>query len=306
MQVAEMLEPVVAGRPPEIDAARPVRRNRFLREPLVHFLVLGALLFLYFQWSSGGSGSGSNRIVVSHGQVEHLASGFAGTWQRPPTEAELKGLIDDYVQEEMAVREAARMGLDRDDTIIRRRLRQKFEFLAEDAITAAPPTDAELQAWMTKHPGSFRSELKLAFRQVYINTGRRGASARADAEKLLTRLRTAGPNASIDNLGDSSMLPSEQKLAPLFETVRTFGDGFAQELTKVEPGQWAGPIESSYGFHLVLVRERVAASQLTLSEIRPHVEREVLAGRRKNELQALYDRLLKDYVVTGQKEVATK
>jgi hypothetical protein len=104
-----------------------------LREPLVHFLSLGALLFLYFEWNGGASGAGSKRIVITPGLVEHLATGFARTWQRPPTNEELKGLIDEYVKEEIATREAVAMGLDRDDTIIRRRLRQKPEFLGVEA-----------------------------------------------------------------------------------------------------------------------------------------------------------------------------
>ena len=150
--------------------------KRLLREPLVHFLLLGGLLFLFFQWRGSG-GPTSSRIVITPGLVEHLASGFGRTWQRPPTDAELKGLIDDYVKEEIATREAVGMGLDRDDTIIRRRLRQKLEFLVEDAASSAPPTDAELEAWLDKHPQSFRAEPQLAFRQVYVSPERRGASA---------------------------------------------------------------------------------------------------------------------------------
>src|SRR5208283_1057995 len=124
--------------------------HSILHEPLVQFLILGALLFLFFQWTGGGSGAGSNRIVITRGQIDHLAVGFAGTWQREPTSDELNGLVDDYVKEEMATREAVAMGLDRDDTIIRGRLRQKVEFLSEEASSAAAPTDAELQDWMTR------------------------------------------------------------------------------------------------------------------------------------------------------------
>jgi hypothetical protein len=268
-----------------------------LREPLVHFLALGALLFLFFEWRGGG-GPGSSRIFVTPGLVEHLASGFARTWQRSPTDAELKGLIDDYVKEEIATREAVGMGLDRDDTIIRRRLRQKLEFLVEDAASASPPRDAELQAWLDKHPQSFRAEPQLAFRQVYLSPERRGASVHADAEKLLVRLRTNGEGAATDRLGDATMLPAELALGPLREVSRTFGEDFAEELMKIQPGRWSGPVESPYGLHLVLVRERVAASPPALTEIRPAVEREVLAERRKRDLDALYERLLGRYTVT--------
>ena len=176
------------------------RMKALLREPLVHFLLLGGLLFLFFEWRGSG-GPTSSRIVITPGLVEHLASGFGRTWQRPPTDAELKGLIDDYVKEEIATREAVGMGLDRDDTIIRRRLRQKLEFLVEDAASSAPPTDAELEAWLEKHPQSFRAEPQLAFRQVYVSPERRGASAGQDAVKLLAQLRAKGQDVRTDGPG---------------------------------------------------------------------------------------------------------
>ncbi len=270
-----------------------------LREPLVHFLALGALLFLFFAWR-GGSGPGSSRIDITPGLIEHLASGFARTWQRPPTDAELKGLIDDYVKEEIATREAVGLGLDRDDTIIRRRLRQKLEFLVEDAASSAP-TDAELQAWLEKHPDSFRAEPQVALRQVYVSPERRGASARPDAESILARLRAGGKGVATDRLGDASMLPTELPLGPLREVGRAFGETFAQDLMKIELGQWTGPVESPYGLHLVLVSQRVVGAPPELADVRPMVERELLAERRKKELDGLYERLLQKYTVTIEK-----
>ena len=276
--------------------------KRFLREPLVHFLLFGGLLFRYFEWRGGSGGPGSSRIVITPGLVEHLSSGFARTWQRPPTDAELKGFVDEYVKEEIATREAVGMGLDRDDTIIRRRLRQKLEFLVEDAASSSAPTDTELAAWLQKHPESFPAEPQLSFRQVYVSqTGRGGASAAAEAHKLLARLRSKGKDAATEGLGDPSMLPAEMPLGPLREVSRAFGEAFAQDLMKIEPGQWTGPVASPYGLHLVLVRERVAGAAPALSEIRPQVERELLAERRKKELDALYERLLQKYTVTIEK-----
>jgi hypothetical protein len=172
-----------------------VPHETLLRQPLNDSLLLGEPPFLFFEWRGSG-GPTSSRIAITPGLVEHLASGFGRTWQRPPTDAELKGLIDDYVKEEIATREAVAMGLDRDDTIIRRRLRQKLEFLVEDAASSAPPTDAQLEAWLEKHPQSFRAEPQLAFRQVYVSPERRGASATKDAEKLLARLRAKGKDAT--------------------------------------------------------------------------------------------------------------
>ena len=142
------------------------RLSRIAREPLVHFLVLGALLFVYFEIVGRDAGPDSRRIVISGAQVEHLAASFARTWQRPPTVDELKGLVDDYVREEIAVREAMAMGLDRDDTIIRRRLRQKLEFITQDVIDSNPPTTEQLEDWYRAHLDDYTAEAQVAFEQA--------------------------------------------------------------------------------------------------------------------------------------------
>ena len=270
--------------------------GKVLREPLVHFLLLGGLFFLWFQWRGGASGPGTNRIVVTPGQVRNLASGYTKTWSRPPSEDDLKGLIDEYVKEEIATREAMSLGLDRDDTVIRQRLRQKLEFLSGDAAAAAPPTDAEIEAWVKAHPDAFGGELRLSFRQVLVRMDLR-KDAREEAERILSRLR-ASPDAPAGELGDATMLPAEMPLGPLTGIGRTFGDDFARRLVEVPAREWSGPLSSSYGLHLVLVRERVAAEPPSLAAIRPLVARELLAERRKRELQTLYERLLAKYDVT--------
>ncbi len=279
-----------------------MRAPRLLHEPLVQFLALGAALFLLFQWS--GTGPGSNRIVLTPGLIEHLTAGFMRTWQRPPTEAEIKGLIDDHVREEIAVREATAMGLDRDDTIIRRRLRQKLEFLVEDAVETVQPTDVELESWLENHADAFRIEPQIEFRQVYLSRERRGGATEADAERLLARVTAAGPDAATDQLGDPTMLPPEFPLAPVSDVSRVFGPDFAERLLAIEPGQWTGPIESGFGIHLVLVRRHSEGSLPDLSRVRPAVEREFLAERRKQELNAMYERLLEKYVVVVERPKA--
>lgn len=273
-----------------------------LHEPLLHFVGLGLLLFAWFEWR--GSGSGSSRIVITPGQLEHLASGFARTWQRPPTEAELDALVNDHVREEIATREAVANGLDRDDTIIRRRLRQKLEFLVEDAAEQAPPTDAELRRWMDEHPDAFRTEPQVTFEQVFVSAARRGRRARDDAERILARLHAAGPASGAARLGDPSALPTELRLAPLREVSLTFGEGFARILETVPAGGWAGPIESAYGLHLVRVRELVAAGPPDLAAVRSRVEREVVTERRRRALDEVYRRLLARYDVRIERGAA--
>lgn len=283
-----------------------MRLKSLLREPLLHFLAIGASLFLYFHFSGGGGGPGSTRIFVTAGQVAHLEAGFTRTWSRPPTEAELKGLIDEWVREEIAVREAMAAGLDRDDTVIRRRLRQKLEFLIEDSAEATTPTDDELQAWLAGHSDRYRTEPRMAFRQVFVSPERRGTRAQADAAAILGRLTAAGPSARIDDVGDTTMLPMDFELAPVRDIDRVFGSGFAKQLDAVETGHWSGPIRSGYGLHLVLVRERVEGGLPSFEALRPVAMREVLAERRKRQLAALYDRLLEKYTVVLERPPAPK
>lgn len=271
--------------------------KRLLREPLLHFLLLGAALFVWYEWRGGGGGPGSTRIVLGSGQIEYLVAGFTRTWQRPPTEPELKGLLDDWVREEIASREAMAMGLDRDDTVIRRRLRQKLEFLLEDAAGSVAPTEAELAAWLESHPADYALAPEVALRQIFVSVERRGAGAAAEAKRLLAEVGRRGADAPIDDLGDASMLPQQVDLTPTDQIARVFGEEFAGGLAQAEVGAWSGPLASSFGLHLVFVTERREARQPTLAEVRPQVERDAVGAARRDQLAHLYDSLLAKYTV---------
>lgn len=271
--------------------------RKLLREPLLHFLILGALVFFLFRLAAAPGASRDGRIVVTPGRIEQLVTAYVRTWQRPPTAEELNGLIEDYVKDEVLYREALALGLDKDDTVIRRRMRQKFEFLAEDAAATTPPSDRDLQAWLDRHPDKFRADPKMALRQVYVNATRRGAAATQEAKRLLARLNAAGGKDDVSELGDPTMLPHELALSSVGEIARVFGDGFAQAIAGMEPGRWVGPVRSSYGLHLVYVRERTAARARPLAEVRDEVQREWLTARRKEVADAKYRALRAGYAV---------
>ena len=274
--------------------------RRWLREPLVHFLALGALLFALSHWRGG---PGSNRIVITPGQIDSLAAIFARTWQRPPSETELKGLVDDYVRDELATREGLAMGLDRDDVLIRRRLRQKLEFLSEDSPDPAPVTDAELHAWLEQHPDHYRVEPEVAFRQVYVSPDRRGDAAERDAQILLAKLSAQGADVSTD-VGDRLMLPRDVERSSRSSIARQFGEEFATEVIKIAPGRWAGPVRSGYGLHLVWVHARNEGRMPALDEVRPQVERDVMSGRRRQRLDQMYAEILSRYTVVVEPRAA--
>jgi hypothetical protein len=160
------------------------------------------------------------------------------------------------------------MGLDRDDTIVRRRLRQKLEFLTEKAVETAPPSDVALQTFLQQHPDAFRVEPRLAFQHVYLSRDRRGDAANAEARRLLAQLSTTDATTDPAALGDAFLLPHDFALSSRSETARLFGDAFATQLQHLEPGRWVGPIESGYGLHLVFVRERTAGRVPALAEVR--------------------------------------
>ena len=261
----------------------------------MQFFVLGAALFALFAWLRGPVADAPDRIHVDAARLEQLAQGFARGWQRPPTPQELDGLVEDFVKEEIYYREAVAMGLDRDDTIVRRRMRQKLEFLSEDLAAVAEPDDAALARHLAEHADVYRIEPQLALRQVFVSRDRRGDAAFGDARALLARL-VADPAAS--PTGDASMLPASLPLSPLREIARVFGDEFAAAVVKSEPGRWIGPIESGFGLHLVFVEAREEGRVPSLAEVRDAVRMDWQTAQRAAANEAFYRRLRERYQVT--------
>jgi hypothetical protein len=269
------------------------RIRKLLREPLVHFLLIGAVLFLVFGLTRPGGANASNRIVVNASEVEQLGAQFTRTWMRPPTDGELAGLVREYVRDEVYYREALAMGLDRDDPIIRRRLRQKLEFILEDLTAEQAPGDAVLEAFLQAHPDRFRMEPRISFQQVYLNPDRHSDPV-ADARQMLARLNGG---ASPDSVGDPSMLQYDYEQATTSDIARSFGDKFAQDVSRLQPGGWTGPVYSGLGAHLVRVTGRQDERLPQLDEVRDKVEREWMAQRRQELKDTTYNRLLENYQV---------
>lgn len=271
--------------------------ERLLREPLLHFLLAGTALFLIYDVLRGGESDAPRDIVITEARVEALAENFATVWMRPPTPQEIKGLVDDYVAEEIFYREGVAMGLDQDDTVIRRRLRQKMEFIAEDAATAIEPSDEQLKAYLAQHAAKFVSPTEVTFVQVYFNTGKRGDSARADAERLLAELQAGRGPADPAEAGDPTLLPAGMQVASPQAIANAFGSDFAAQVEEAPVGQWSGPLQSGFGLHLVRVDERTAGALPDFEEIRPVVLREWQAEQRTESNKRFLDSLRARYEV---------
>jgi len=272
--------------------------KRILREPLFHFLLLGAAIFAADGLVSKRGSDEPGRIVVTQGQVAAMTMGFTRTWQRPPTREELEALIRDRVQEEVYCREAMALGLDKDDTVIRRRLRQKLEFVTDDVAALAEPTDDELSAFLKAHADTFRVQRQFSFSHVYLNPERRGENLARDTGRLLAQLRQAGGTADVSAHGDSFLLEHRFEAAQASEVAKQFGEKFATELGRLAPGEWHGPIESGYGVHLVFVSERTEGRVPGLAEVRAAVHHEWTNTRRLETNGKFYAELLKRYTVT--------
>lgn len=271
--------------------------SRLLKEPLLHFLLLGGLIFLAYGKITGPQQDRDDVIVVSLAQQRNLANTFERTWQRPPTQTELEGMIADYIRQEIAYRESQAMQLDRDDIVIRRRLRQKLEMLTEDMATLTPPTDSDLQQFLDANPERFRIPGVATFRHVYFDTDADATRARQRAEALLAGLRH-GAALDPEAAGDRSLLPSYLEGVRETEVRSMFGDGFAADVWSLAPGSWQGPVSSAFGLHLVRVEERSDGRKPELDEVANRVAREWLSVRRSEVIDRLYERLSENYTIT--------
>jgi len=272
--------------------------RRIVREPMIHFLLIGAAIFVLSAWFGGEDETAPrDRIVVTEGRIQQLAQIFTKTWQRPPTAQELRGLVDAHIKEEVYYREALKIGLDRDDTLIRRRMQQKMEFLTEPGEDALAATDTELEAFLAAHRAEFRVAPKLAFEQIFINPQRSEEPVAARAERLLQEANDAPAGADLRNLGDPTLLPREIPLAPVAGIDRNFGQGFGERLAQLPLNVWSGPVRSPYGLHLVRVTERRDGYDPPLADVRDAVERKWRDAKRDAFRKTEYERLRDRYEI---------
>ena len=269
-----------------------------MREPLVHFLSAGLAIFLIFGTLRQEVDTGDRRIVVNEQQVKRLAMQWSQTWQRPPNSAELDGLIRDYIKEEIYYREALRLGLDKDDMVVRRRMRSKMEFLAKSETENMTATDAALQAWLDKYPARYAPESVYSLDQVYVSTTGSGDASLAKAKSVLIQLQAG---AKANGLGDQISLPRSMDAATASNINREFGEEFALALKALPTGSWAGPIASGFGLHLVRVRSVQAPHKPRLAEVRQAVENDWRVATRETRENQAYQALLDGYQIAIEK-----
>ncbi|MCA0895012.1 peptidyl-prolyl cis-trans isomerase [Microbulbifer agarilyticus] len=268
--------------------------KKIIKEPLLHFAVIGGLVFALYATAPGDTGIGEKQIAVSAQDIERHVALFERKWQRLPTANELSALLENDIREEIFYREALALGLDRDDALVRRRLAQKMEFISADIAQMRRPSDEELQTYLDSNPTAFTAQARYHFEQVYLDPARRYSNA--DVLELLGQLRAA---ASVDHrqFSDPIMLPAQLVDTDTQTIDRTFGEGFAATLANAPTGQWHGPIQSSYGMHLVRIASHQPGRNAKLAEVRDAVEGAWRQAERKQAQAALYQSLRAQYQV---------
>ena len=275
--------------------------KRFIKEPFVHFLALGALLFTGYAWLNRGDHDSrpTQQVCVRESDVDWLAEAWSRQWRCLPTQDELRGLVTAFLKEELLVREAREMKLDENDTVIRRRLAQKVEFLVQDTWSPAEPTEDDLRQFFVNNPERFQPDARTSFTQVFFSREKRKDAA-ADARAALAKLAYGiGP----ETMGDDFLDAAEFQDADPQTVATQFGLAFAHCVFALPPGEWSGPIESGFGVHLVRVSESKPGRQREFSAIRAQVLERWREQRQGETNEKYFASLLKKYDVVMDEKV---
>jgi len=303
----------VAARPPDAAVLAAASSTggwsgRWLREPLVHFVAIGALFFAASQLLSanGDPRDRSARIALTEDDLRQMSVAWLAQGRPAPTPEQMRSLVESRVREEVLYREALALGLDRDDAVVKRRLAQKMEFLAEDVSSLREPAPGELHSWFEQHSGRFALSPRASFRHLYFSPDRRGPRASDDAARVLAAL--AGkpadwPGAAM--LADPFMFQDHYGDRPADQLASVFGPAFARAVVELAPGAWRGPIESGYGWHLVRVDSITAGRIPAFEEIEADVKAEWVAAQRALAKRTAFEAMRARYDVVLPAAVAS-
>jgi hypothetical protein len=269
---------------------------------MLHFLLIGVALFGGYRWVSPRD-SGGGRVVITQGIVDDLVTQHVAARGREPSTAELNYLIESYVRDEILYREGVRLGLERDDIVVKRRVRQKIEMIAEEDASTRAPTDADLSAYLVANPARFVHPAILTFEQVFIGESTSGPDVVQRAAVTRDALRKG---TEPEQLGKPTLLPHRMTRTPADLVARDFGGSFAAALEKVPVGEWVGPIDSSYGTHYVRVSDRTPAAAPQLAAVRDQVVREWENDRRQRARNDAYTKMRGEYQVSIETRPATE
>ena len=272
--------------------------TKLFKEPLFHFLLIGGgLFFLYSFLNPSAEQLDNNVIRIEESDVTRLIKAYQQNWNTPPDSATLKSLLKEEIKAEVFYREALRMQLDHNDEIIRRRLKQKYEFLVKDLADSQQPNDAELQTFYQTNSALYQEPTKLSFTQVYFSPDKR-TTPLADAQTVLPQLKNS-PATTIDvkKFGDNFHLQHYFSERDYNDVRQLFGQDFSKALFANEKTGWTAPIRSGYGIHLVNITAIQDKSVLPFTQVKDKVIADWKISQQQLYNEQLYTNLLKKYEV---------
>jgi hypothetical protein len=280
------------------DGPKPSLVRRWLHEPLFHFLLAGALIFVVYELLNPASRRVEqvNQITLTQDDLRQMAVHWLAQGRPPPTADDMREMVEERVRMEILSREAVALGLDRDDEIIKRRMAQKMDFLAQDLAALQDPGDAELAAWYVRNSDRFALPPRASFRHLYFSFDRAGARERAGA--ALDKI--AGKPADVPEaaaVADPFMFQDFYAERSPEQVAKEFGPPFAKALFQVKPGAWRGPIESGYGWHLVFVDVIEPRRVPAFEEVEPDVKPAWLDQKQREIKQGAFKAMRARYTV---------
>jgi len=261
--------------------------KRILQEPLLHFLVVGSLLFFYI---SSNDTEIKSQVTISQGKVKQLIAQFTKTRQRAPSDKDKKALIENQIREDLAFEHGVQMGLIENDSIIKRRVQQKIEFMLNDSIASIEPSRNDLQVYMDKHSKEYTIAPVYTFKHIYINPEKHES-----LDIFITELQSKDLNKDYKNVGDNMMIESSFTQISTSQIARIFGRKFAKSLDAIPLHVWQGPIKSGYGLHLVMIENKIPKHFAKLEEVEVALRRNFRADAQKKAINTFYDELKEQY-----------
>jgi hypothetical protein len=281
-------------------------KNAFLHHPLVHILFFGFLLaiVIFILLGPPTSPEASRQVIISDSDIAQLRATWMRQWQREPTPEELRGLVEQFIREEVMYREAVARGFDRDDMIVRRAMQRKMEFLGEAQVVQEVPTDEEIQSYFALRQERYRVPAVVSFVQIYVNVDKRGERAETEALEILQTIRDQPPDAEmLREFSDPSLLQN-QHLEQTEQQIRSaFGEDFSNAVLQLDPGTWGGPIRSGYGLHLVYVYARQDSAIPAWQEVKPLLLDDMAREAAKAAKELFYTEILRSYEIIYRGEV---
>lgn len=275
--------------------------KRILREPLLHFILIGAVLFIITAWVNTKTSETGKQIIVDNNTIARMVMQYQSQFGTLPSKEALDGMIEDHIKEEIYYREALRLGLDKDDEIIRRRLSQKYEFLQDDLTVLPTPSDETLKKFYDAHPELFRDSGTVSFMHIYFSPDNGGNDkARRRAESVFEKISSTGIEHA-SQIGDPFPLENSYSDITMLDARQNFGvSAFADSLFTIPEHRWSQPVQSGYGWHLIYVEDRKPAIVPPFGSVKQDVTLAWQNEQRKEQNEKKYHDIQSHYSISRE------